>query len=311
MNMNKVEAQLIFSKHNLGPIESFDKIEIGFTNKVYSINNQYILKVCEDTENEDKFLREEFFYNYFNGQLPVPKIITFDDTKKIYNKFYVIYHKIKGDNLYSKWHLMNNAERKEIVRQLCGFLKLINQTTVDSFVKKFNLPPTINWRGKMVLQINESLEKVEERKLLSSNFVQHIREFVNKNQHFLDEQKIALVYWDTHFDNILVNDNKIVGILDFERTELASIDFVLDIVNKMMEFPKKYMSEAFEQYAKKEDYAQLSSWFKEFYPELFAFKDLEKRFAMYALENDLRILLDWPNSEELKGVIAKTVGYIK
>src|SRR3989339_797611 len=126
--MDKTDAQQIFSYHNLGPVNSFDKIEIGFTNKVYSINNQYILKVCADVENENKFLREEFFYNLFNGQLPVPKIVVFDDTKKIYNKFYVVYHKIQGDNLYSKWYLMTNLEKKEIIKQLCGYLKLINQT---------------------------------------------------------------------------------------------------------------------------------------------------------------------------------------
>ena len=79
----------------------------------------------------------------------------------------------------------------------------------------------------------------------------------------------------------------------------------------MMKFPKKYMSEAFEQYAKKEDYEHLLLWFKKFYPELFKFKNLEKRFAIYALENDLRILLDWPNSDELKSIIAMTTGYQK
>jgi len=309
--MHKVKVQQIFSQNNLGLVESFEKIEIGFTNKVYSINDLYILKVCENADNEESFLREEFFYDFFKKQLPVPRIVVFDDTKKIYNKFYVIYKKIQGDNLYSKWHLMTNIDRKEIVRQLCGFLKLINQAPSDLFVKKFSISPNINWREKIISQINEPLKKVDKQKLISHDFVQLIKKYVKMNQHCLDEQKIALVYWDTHFDNILVKDNLIVGILDFERTELASIDFVLDIINKMMEFPKKYMSEAFEQYARKEDYAQLQSWFKEFYPELFLFKNLETRFSLYALENDLRVLLDWPNSDELKGIIAKTVNYVK
>jgi len=87
----------------------------------------------------------------------------------------------------------------------------------------------------------------------------------------LDEQKIGLVYRDIHFDNILVKDNQISGILDFERTELASIDYVLLIIKKMMEHPTKYMSEVWEKFAKKEDYAHLRNRFKEFYPELFEF----------------------------------------
>ena len=49
----------------------------------------------------------------------------------------------------------------------------------------------------------------------------------------------------------------IVGILDFERTEVSSIDFILDIIKRIVEYPKKYMSEKFEKFAKKEDYAHL------------------------------------------------------
>lgn len=60
--MDKRTIKRIFSRNNLGKVESITKIEIGFTNKVYSINDQFILKVCEDSDNEEKFEKEVLFY---------------------------------------------------------------------------------------------------------------------------------------------------------------------------------------------------------------------------------------------------------
>jgi len=305
---NKI-VEKIFESHGLGKVESVANIEIGFTNKVYLVNDAYILKVCEDESNEQKFEIEVFFYNFFKDKIPVPKIKVFDKSKSIYGKFFMIYPKIEGDNLYAKWHLLNNDQRKIIIKQLCDILKVINKSPYDKFQQKFDVNFSDNWHDKILNQIQNSLKKIEEKKLLSPEFIKAIKKFVDDNHHVLKEQKMTLVYWDAHFDNILVQDTKIVGLLDFERTEVSSIDFVLDIVKRMVEYPKKYMSEKFEKFAKKEDYAYLMDWFQEFYPQLFEFEKLDKRLDLYAVEHDLDTLIWYPNSKEVKQMIAKTVKY--
>jgi len=307
--MDKKIIEKIFTENNLGEIKSIKKIEVGFTNKVYSINDDFILKVCEDKTNEENFEKEVFFYDFFKDKIPVPKVIFYDNSKSIYNKFFIIYPKIQGDNLYAKWHLMSNNERKDIIGQLCDFLKVINNADYSKFVEKFKISNTINWKKSIESKIQKSLQELKTRKILSEEFVKKIQKFVENNKSVLDEQKISLVYWDAHFDNILVKDNKVIGILDFERTELASIDFVLDILKRMMNYPKKYMSEESEKFAKKEDYKNLLDWFQEFYPELFDFKELEKRLDLYDIESNLKGLIGWPNVIELKQQLAIIVKY--
>ena len=307
--MEQKIVEKIFESHGLGKVKSVANIEIGFTNKIYLVNASFILKVCEDEGNEQKFEIEVFFYNIFKAKIPVPEISVFDKSKSIYGKFFMIYPKIEGDNLYAKWHLLNNEERKIIIKQLCDILKVINKSPNDEFLQKFDVNFSDNWHDKILNQIQNSLKKIEEKKLLSPEFIKVIKKFAEDNHNVLKEQKLALVYWDAHFDNILVQDTKIVGILDFERTEVSSMDFVLDIVKRMVEYPKKYMSEKFEKFAKKEDYAHLLDWFQEFYPELFDFKNLDKRLDLYAVEHDLDTLIWYPNSVEVKQMIAKTVKY--
>lgn len=307
--MEQKIVEKIFREHGLGKVESVANIQIGFTNKAYLINNKYTLKICEDESNEEKFEIEVFFYNFFKDKIPVPEIRVFDKSKSIYGKFFMIYRKIEGDNLYAKWHLLSNDQRKIIIKQLCDILKVINKSPYDEFLQKFKINFSDNWHDKILNQIQNSLKQIEEKKLLSPEFIKVIKKFVDDNHHVLKEQKMALVYWDAHFDNILVQDTKIIGILDFERTEVFSMDFVLDIVKRMVEYPKKYMSEKFEKFAKKEDYAHLLDWFQEFYPELFEFENLDKRLDLYAVEHDLETLIWYPNSVEVKQMIAKTVKY--
>ena len=192
---------------------------------------------------------------------------------------------------------MNNSERKDIIKQLCDNLKIINKSDYVEFTKKFKLDTPIHWHDIIINKIKKSLKEIEKRKLLSSDFIKHIKAFVKSNYNILYEQKIGLVYRDAHFDNILIEKNKISGILDFERTELWSIDYVLTIIRKMIEHPTKYMSEKFEKFAKQEDYIYLLDWFRQFYPELFRFKKINKRLDIYSLEYDLKTLLDRPTSQ--------------
>ncbi len=307
--MEKKIIARIFLKYNLEKATSVQKIKIGFTNEVYSVNDKFILKVCADKNNEKNFAREKFFYDFFRGKIPVPKIRVYDNSKKIYHRLFMIYPLIQGDNLYARWHRLSNPERKNIIRQLVRILKIINQAPCAKFIKKFRLNPKVNWRDQIIRQINNSLVKIKKRKLLSSALIKTIKDFADGNHHVLAEQKIALVYWDAHFDNIIIRNKRIVGILDFERTVLSSLDFVLDVVKRMTEYPKKYMAAAQEKFARKKDYARLPDWFKEFYPGLFKFKNLDRRLALYALAHDLDTLLDWPKSREVKHMIAKTVHY--
>jgi len=308
--MNESTIRQIFIKKKLGRAEVIKKIDIGWSSQVYSINNEYILKVCKSPDNEVNFAKEVFFYRLFKGKLPVPipEILVYDTSKKLYDKNFMIYRMIQGDNLYSKWHLLGVTERKDIVRQFCEILKCISATPYRGFAKKFNIPVRLNWQEVILSRIQKSLVQIEEKRTLSGGFIKAVKKFVEENQATLFEQRLALVYWDAHFDNLLVQGTRIVGIIDFERIELASIDFNLDVIKRMQEYPTKYMAESWEKFAKKRDYALLLKWFREFYPELFAFNKLERRLAMYSVENILSTLLWWPKSVAVKKMLAKTIG---
>lgn len=88
---------------------------------------------------------------------------------------------------------------------------------------------------------------------------------------------------------------------------MKSIDYVLDTIKKMKDYPFKYVSEEYERFIKKSDYKNLILMYKEFYPEIFNFKNIDLRLEFYSLKYDLELLKKIPESLELKKKILECV----
>jgi transketolase C-terminal domain/subunit len=311
IQISKKEMEEILKKAGISDVVQIDfyKIEIGFTNTLYNINNKYILKICSDEKNEKRFDIENYFVNNFVNKIPVPNIQVYDKSKSIINRNYILYEKIDGENLSTKWHLLDDKEKREVVRQICSILQKINETNYEEFANKFSIDLNLKWKDFIQNKIKDSLQKIKENKILAQDFIFQIEKYINKNIDILNEEKKGLIYWDLHFDNFLIKDNEVVGILDFERTEIASLDYVLNMVRRMSDLPGYDMAKQFEHFAEKKDYENLFVWFEEFYPELFKFENLQKRLDVYILNNFLRLLVTFPDEIIPKESIAKIVDF--
>ena len=88
---------IIIDKHKtlFGDNPVVNKINVGFTNTIYNINDLYIIKICSDTSNEDKFIKEIDFY---------PEIINTPYLEKrlsIYTMLYELDHLVR---FYPKYY---------------------------------------------------------------------------------------------------------------------------------------------------------------------------------------------------------------
>ena len=290
----------IFRKHHLAENPKITRITVGFTNEVYAVDN-YILKVCVKPANEPNFRKEEFLYQLLQDKAPVPHVLVADDSRALLDKPYMIYQKLPGEPAASHWHEMPNEQRKQLIQDVCGYLKAIDQTSREQYEKRLNVDPSFNWQQHIVGKLNKKLAIIAERKLLSQETIHRIKSYIEANQHVLAEQKLGLAFWDVHHDNFLVDDDfKLTGLIDFESVDVYSIDYRLMVVRLMQRYPHLYLSEAMEPYAKLEDYVQLMNWYKAFYPEMFAFADIDRRIDLYELLDILSKLPEWPTAKVLQ-----------
>ncbi len=257
LKITKKTVQKLFAKHNLPSVQFLSKIFIGFTNDVYSVNDAFILKVCKKTSNEQWFRREVNLYNFFAKKIPAPQVIVFDCSKKIIPYFFMIYPKIQGKNLYEKYHEMSDKQRQNLIRQLCAILRVINATPLRVAKKicfrQVNQP--ISWYEERSTQLKSVFQKLIKKRIINASLAKKIKQFIQKNSTVFHEQKISLVYYDVHFDNILVEKNKIVGLIDFEMVNVWSLDYVLTVPYRMISNPKEYASKQSEHLIYKKDYS--------------------------------------------------------
>ena len=266
-----------------------NKINIGFTNTIYDINNLYIVKICTDIDNEEEFKREIDFYNSNEGNEYIPKLYYFSTDKEDIPYFYEIIEKLKGVSLYEVWHTYSESEREDIIRQLCDIMKMFHNNNGNKY----------DWSKYMKDKFNTSYTKSKELNIFNEEELNILDKAYSNFDKYLESNDFVLVHNDLHFDNIFVNDGKI-KVIDFERSMYAPRDFELDIFYRMIRKPWKFASEEAEEYTSLDQYKNIMGYVKKYYPELLNVNNLKERLAIYDIVYYLAHLVRHPEIDELK-----------
>src|SRR5574344_83921 len=112
------ENKLLF-----GQYKELHKISIGFTNTIFSVDSKYIIKVCTNIDNEEKFIKEINFYSSNKKSSLIPKLYISSIDKTNIPNMYERLEKVDGVALFDVWHTLNEKEREEIIKQLCEAMK--------------------------------------------------------------------------------------------------------------------------------------------------------------------------------------------
>lgn len=288
--MHEIINKIVQQNQSLfGTNPKIDKINIGFTNTIYNINDLYIVKICTDVDNEKEFKKEIDFYNSNKNNNLIPKLYCSSINKKDVPYFYEIIEKIDGVSLYNVWHTFSEEQREDIIKQLCDAMKQIH----SNIGEKYDWTKTMQEKF-MPLYIqakNLNIFNEEEQKLLDYAY--------SKFNKYLDSNDFVLIHNDLHFDNIFYNDGKI-KLIDFERSMYAPRDFELDILYRMIRKPWKFASEETERYTDSSDYTNIMLYIEKYYPELVSNPNLHQRLAIYDMVYFLEQLVKHPELEELK-----------
>lgn len=286
--MEEMVTKIINNNLNIfQPNFTYKKSNVGFTNTIYEVDNKYIIKICTNTANEDKFKNEISFYEENENNALIPKLYKSDTSKNDIPYFYEILEKIQGVSLYNIWHELSEEEREDLIKKLCFILKEIHKNKKASY----------DWEEYLSKNFSDSYKQV--KYLFSDEEQEMIMKAYQKFPTYLESTDFVLVHNDLHFDNIFYDNGKI-KLIDFERSISAPRDFELDILYRMIRFPWKFASEETEKYTNSNDYTNIKLYIEKYYEELVNIPHLEKRLAIYDMIYFLKQLTNYKESEELK-----------
>lgn len=266
-----------------------NKINVGFTNTLYSINGSFIIKICTDLSNESKFNKEIEFYNANKDNNLIPKLYFANTDKTDIPYYYEILEKINGVSLYDVWHTFSEEQREDIIKQLCDAMKQFHSNKGQSY----------DW-VKRISDLFINLYNIAKSSNILTNEEQELLEDAySRFNEYLQSDEFVLVHNDLHFDNLFY-DNGRIKLIDFERSIYAPKDFELDILYRMVRKPWKFASEENEQYTKLEDYENIMSYIEKYYPELIHIDNLYQRLAIYDIVYFLKQYVNAPQYDDLK-----------
>ena len=254
----------------------------------------YVLKTGKWTESEEKLEKEIYFNTLCKDIVPAPRILFEDHTDKHFDRTNIIFEKVQGDNLYAKWHEYNTTERRALIKEISGYLRAINALSYSTCPPRYFTNSELSWKENVLSRVSQYADRALKSGAISEELCERAVAWVSAHSAALSESKMVLNYLDIHFDNFIVSNAHITGMLDFELTDVTSVDFTMDIVQRMVLQPTKYASEFAAQFIKAKDYADLMDMYRDYYPEAFQFQDFDTRLGIYSVLHDLEQIHSWP-----------------
>ena len=225
------------------------EIKESFVNPVYELlfedDLSYILKI-NNPQWPNKQLREinAMRITKEKTSIPIPDVVVTDYEKNIIPYYYAIYEKTQGKELriLQRENSLNSTEYLSIVKELGYFLGQLHSINFDFFGdiltkkkaknesdgifwgRRFN-----NWRSCFKAICLDNLNWVDttsfkEYRTIITSEIDSIAERIN------DPKNSSFIHSDIQPSNIIINNGKITGILDFEWTYAGSASFELELI---------------------------------------------------------------------------------
>lgn len=266
--MENIIKEIIY-KENI-PYQKITKATSGFTNLVYFIDDDLVIKMSKDDNTKKKIEKETSIYKNITLEC-TPKYISSGDYQ---NYKYLIISKIKGNSLYSIWHTLPANERKGCIEQIAKILKAFNNQNTNFLDDEYK---DLDWASYLTNELNTKVKLLEEMNYDVSYISNYLREQLPI---ILSNNQYGLVYNDAHFDNFIYNNGQL-SLIDFDRVRVCPIDYEMLIFKTMCDNPSKFASEDDEDKINDEDYAGIYEIFKSEYPEMFKHKNINQRIKIY------------------------------
>lgn len=263
--------------------KEYQLITAGFTNTIYCVED-YIIKICTNNDNENRFKNEIDFYNKNEDNDNVPNLYVGDITKSVIPYYYEVMQRVYGKTLYETWYKLSAEERKNVILDIINILKTFHDIQVEGYDFNIFIKSEIS---NLVKECNIADEMFEN--------------LLSMCDSYFSENRFGLIHGDLHFDNFMYDNGKL-SLLDFERYMVAPIDYDFRIFIRYSETPWLWASEKTDMLTVESDYQELMPLIIQNYDELKKVPYLEERLFIYGIIDTLNNYRDTKNPETLETV---------
>lgn len=203
--------------------------------------------------------------------------------------------RLPGRTLHDAWPTASVAERRSIIHSLGDALRALHQVPAPAGLK----PPWLRgaldgepWPAYHPPVAEAAMSLIEDAGPLASSALS----WVSERLPLFDADPHVLVHGDLHGSNIMVEDGRVTGLIDFAEAVAQPADVELDTILRWCARPKEFPPTPSSRGLDAASLAPVRGWLEEAYPSLFARPSLGSRLAFYDLWVELAIFGHHPDA---------------
>jgi Fructosamine-3-kinase len=288
-------------------IEKIEELTEGFFNVAYNITltdgSEVILKIAPS---RDSFIMTHEINIMFseveamrkvakNTSVPVAEIIFYDNSNTVCDSDYFFMKKLRGKSFSSSMESMTQEQKDKVFYQMGEYTAMINRIKGDKF-GYYGQPGKqgSNWFTVFKNMIEDTYYDAGRKDIDLKVPLDKLLLLLDKDKEIFEQVKEPkLVHWDIWAGNVFVDEDKVTGLIDFERCLWA--DELMEVGFRTYGYEKAF----FDGYGIKElslEQAVRAEWYDIY---LFLISGLECDYRLYdnrwAYEWGTKMLLEWVN----------------
>ena len=202
--------------------------------------------------------------------------------------------RLPGRTLHDAWPAASVAERRSIIHSLGEALRALHRVPAPAGL----MPPWLrgalaggSWPAYHPPVVGVAMALVEDAGSSAS-----VHSWVSSHLPLFDADQHVLVHGDLHGSNIMVDDGRVTGLIDFAEAVAQPADVELDTILRWCTRPEEFPPTPSSRGLDVASLAPVRGWLEEAYPSLFARPSLGSRLAFYDLWVELAIFGHHPDA---------------
>jgi hygromycin-B 7''-O-kinase len=211
--------------------------------------------------------------------------------------------RLPGRTLYDTWPTADSHTRHAIIESLGAALRALHQVPVDADL----LPPWLAaalsgqpWPTFHPPVVRATLQQVEAAQRLPGHdpcLLADVAEWIQERLALFAGDEPVLVHGDLHGSNVIVDQGRVTGVIDFAEALAQPADAELDTILRWCARAREYPPTPHDQGLDETTLAEVPGWLHGAYPELFEREHLRVRLNFYDMYVELTIYAHHPRPD--------------